>query len=113
MDVLDKAVYEELRDAAGADFVVELVATFMEEAPIMLADLKRARQQGDGDLFRRSAHSLKSNGATFGALHLASQARALELGGLSPDAAPDLAAISRLEAAYQQAAAALQELARG
>lgn len=113
MDLIDKTTFEELRETAGPEFVAELVDTFLEEAPLMLADLRSARQAGDADVFRRAAHSLKSNGATFGANEVTELARALELGGLAPDPARDLEAIDALDSAFQRAVAALQELARG
>lgn len=106
---IDPAVFTELQDAAGADFVVELVATFLEEAPAMLAEMRGAQASGNADAFRRAAHSLKSNSNTFGATQLGLMARELELGGLVADAAR----IDALEAAYREAAAALQELTRG
>ena len=106
---IDAATFAELQDTAGADFVGELVGTFLEEAPQMLAELRAALAEGAADRFRRAAHSLKSNSNTFGATQLGQMARDLELGGLVADAAP----VDALEAAYQQAAAALQELTRG
>lgn len=109
---IDNAVFAELQDTAGADFVAELVDTFLDEAPTMLAELRAAQSSPAGpsaDAFRRAAHSLKSNGQTFGALPLAELARALELGGLPADAAP----LAALEAEYARAAAALRGLARG
>ena len=106
---IDAATFAELQDTAGAEFVAELVNTFLEEAPQMLAELRAAQAAGAADEFRRAAHSLKSNGHTFGALRLGEMARALELGGLGADAAP----IDALQAEYERAAAALQELARG
>ncbi len=42
--VIDLAVFRELQETAGADFVTELVDTFLEEAPAMLAEL-RARER--------------------------------------------------------------------
>ncbi len=39
-DPIDRAVFDELKDTAGADFVVELVGTFFEEAPQMLGELR-------------------------------------------------------------------------
>jgi len=111
--VIDGATFRELQDAAGAEFVAELVATFLEEAPGMLADLRSAREAGDGECFRRAAHSLKSNGQTFGALALGTMARELELRGLHARPAQDAAALDALDAAYAQAAAALKELSRG
>ncbi len=75
----------------------------------MLAELRAALAAGSAERFRRAAHSLKSNANTFGALRLGEMARELELGGLSADAAP----IDALQAEYDRAAAALQELTRG
>ena len=110
---IDKAVYAELEDTAGAEFVVELVNTFLEEAPGMLAELRRARAESHAERFRRAAHSLKSNGNTFGALRLAALARELELKGLDADPARDKAALAALEAEYARAAAALKDLRHG
>jgi HPt (histidine-containing phosphotransfer) domain-containing protein len=105
--------FRALQETAGADFVAELVDTFVEEAPAMLAELRQARADGDPARFRRAAHSLKSNGSTFGAAALAALARELELKGLDADPARDAEAIAALEAAYAQAAAALKELRHG
>ena len=101
--------FTELQEAAGADFVAELVGTFLEEAPPMLAELHSAQAAGVADAFRRVAHSLKSNSNTFGATRLAEMARDLELGGLITDPAP----LAALEAEYQRVAAALTELTHG
>jgi HPt (histidine-containing phosphotransfer) domain-containing protein len=106
-------VFRELQDTAGADFVVELVDAFLEEAPAMLADLRSARADADAERFRRAAHSLKSNGMTFCATALVRLARALELKGLDADPATDEAAIAAIDVAYADAAAKLKELARG
>lgn len=107
---IDPATFAELQETAGADFVSDLVATFVdEEAPQMLAELRAARAEGAAERFRRAAHSLKSNANTFGALPLGEMARALELGGLPADDAP----LAALEAAYAEAAAALKQLCHG
>jgi len=112
-DAIDLAVFRELQDTAGTDFVVELVDTFLEEAPAMLAELRGARAAGDEERFRRAAHSLKSNGRTFGATTLGALARELELKGMDADPARDAAALAALDVAYSDAAAALRELTRG
>ena len=108
--VIDPATYGELQATAGADFVAELVDTFLEEAPGMLAELRSARADADPDRFRRAAHSLKSNCHTFGALALGALARELELKGMTAD---DASRINALEAEYARAAAALKELRHG
>ena len=103
--VIDEATFRELQETAGTEFVAELVDTFLEEAPGMLAALRQACAAGDIDAFRRAAHSLKSNSLTFGAAPLAASARALELGGIgSADA------IDALQRDFAAAAAALKEL---
>lgn len=110
---IDLAVYRELQATAGADFVAELVDTFLQEAPAMLADLRSASATADAARFRRVAHSLKSNSHTFGATALGAQARALEVNGIEGDHARGQAAIDELEATYAEAAAALRELRHG
>ena len=105
-DVIDRAVFAELEASAGVDFARELIDTFLEEAPAMLAGLRGAQGSAGAEAFRRAAHSLKSNSLTFGATELAQRARELELQGLPADAAP----LDALEAAYARAAAALREL---
>ena len=103
---IDATTFTELQAAAGADFVKELIDTFLEEAPTMLAALRSTVASRDADAFRRAAHSLKSNSHTFGALALGAQARELELKGLPADARP----LEALAAEYARVAAALTEL---
>ncbi len=106
---IDAATFAELEASAGEDFVAELVDTFHEEAPQMFADLRGALADGDSERFRRAAHSLKSNAATFGAAALETLARELELGGLPSDAS----AIGALQTEYVRVAAALKRACNG
>ena len=76
-----RATFEELKLVSGADFIGELVDTFLEDGPKLMGELKAALKKGDAETFRRAAHSLKSNGATFGAGRLAELARELEMIG--------------------------------
>ena len=101
---IDPATFAELEASAGADFVKELVDTFLEEAPPMLDELRTALAAGDTETFRRAAHSLKSNSQTFGALTLGAMARELELGGLAAN--PPLEPLAQ---EYARVAAALRE----
>jgi HPt (histidine-containing phosphotransfer) domain-containing protein len=107
---IDQATFAGLKDLVGDDFVGELVETFFEEAPGLLAEMGQALNDGDADTFRRSAHSLKSNGASFGAMQLASLARELEYMGRDgrlDEAGPKL---PQVKIAYEQAAEALKTL---
>lgn len=107
--IIDRAVFDELRTTTGDDFAQELVDTFAEEAPGLLAQMLDAQAAGKADPFRRAAHSLKSNALTFGAVRLGQLARELEQGGLPPPG-QDLVHLHR---ALDEALLALKELARG
>jgi HPt (histidine-containing phosphotransfer) domain-containing protein len=106
--VIDPHTFDELQANAGADFVAELVDTFAQEAPSLVSELRSALAAGAAERFRRAAHSIKSNSATFGATRLAALARELELGGLPADACGVDALAQELEATL----VALRRLAR-
>ena len=106
MSAIDPATFAALRETTGDEFARELVDTFLAEAPSMLDDLRQAHARQDAERFRRAAHSLKSNGNTFGAVTLGSLARGLELGGI---AAADGPALDQLEAEYARVAAELKQ----
>jgi histidine phosphotransfer protein HptB len=110
MDVIDTATFQKLRDSTDADFARELVHTFLDDAPQLLADLRGALAGGDQAAFRRAAHTLKSNSTTFGASALADLARELEHAGLPAMRADGDASLSRVEEAYELVARALKEL---
>ena len=78
MPVIDEATFEELKQISGAEFINELIDTFLEDAPKIIEEMKSALNAGNADAFRRAAHSLKSNAATFGASQLAALAKELE-----------------------------------
>lgn len=75
---IDHAVFNELKESLGADFINELVDTFLSEAPTLIAQLRPALEAGDVEEFRRAAHSLKTNAATFGAIRLNALSKELE-----------------------------------
>jgi PAS domain S-box-containing protein len=75
---LEATALESLRELGGSDFLAELIDEFLADAPKLLAALRRALEEDDVDGLRRAAHTLKSNGATFGAEDFAELCRALE-----------------------------------
>ena len=107
---IDRATFETLKETAGAEFALELVDTFLQEAPAMLNELRRALAAKDADKFRRTAHSLKSNSNTFGALALGAMARELELSGLSKVIEGGGEPLDALTQEYSRVAAALTDL---
>ena len=64
--IIDPATFSALQEAAGADFVNELVSTFFEEAPGLLTELRAAWGAKSAERFRRAAHSIKVGAGTFG-----------------------------------------------
>ena len=109
MSSIDLKVFDELKQAAGADFISELIHAFMEDAPVQIGQMKSALATQDAESFRRAAHTLKSNAATFGADRLASLARELEMMGRDNN----LEVGDRLEVlneAFEQVKSELQEL---
>ena len=109
---IDLATFEALKETTGPEFALELVDTFLQEAPVMLEDLRRALAAKDADKFRRTAHSLKSNSNTFGAMALGAMARELELTASDRIAAGDPTPIDALADEYTRVAAALKDLSR-
>jgi HPt (histidine-containing phosphotransfer) domain-containing protein len=107
---IDRATFEALKETTGAQFALELVDTFLQEAPAMLDELRRALTAKDADKFRRVAHSLKSNSNTFGALTLGAMARELELGGVSKVIEDGGQPLDALAQEYSRVATALTEL---
>jgi HPt (histidine-containing phosphotransfer) domain-containing protein len=110
---IDRATFDALKETTGAEFALELVDTFLQEAPTMLSDMRAALAAKDAEKFRRAAHSLKSNSNTFGALTLAGMARELELGGLSRAIEGGAKPLDALADEYSRVAAALTALRHG
>lgn len=78
MNSIDLNTFNSLKESTGADFIQELITTFLEDAPLQIQQMKEALQKKDAEAFRRAAHTVKSNAATFGATELANIARELE-----------------------------------
>jgi CheY-like chemotaxis protein/HPt (histidine-containing phosphotransfer) domain-containing protein len=94
--VLDPTALESLLSMLGGEFayLVELIDSFLEDAPQLLAELNEFVEGEDAAGVRRVAHSLKSNGADFGATTFSNLCRELEMMGKEGaiDGAADLAA---------------------
>lgn len=103
--IVDDGVLGALQDAVGAEFLAELIETFLAEAPGMFAELQEAATTGDAEAIRRAAHSLKSNANTFGAHGFAEAARRIEMEGLGE--APNETIVA-LRGAFDPVAAALK-----
>jgi PAS domain S-box-containing protein len=96
-EAVDGAALERLASSIGGGdegraAVGELIDAFLEDAPAEIAALRGAVERGDPEEARQVAHTLKSNGATFGAQAFSELCQKLEAlgrhGGL--DEAPVL-----------------------
>jgi len=112
-NLIDRLVFDVLKDAVGDDFIEELVNTFGEEAPVIITNMRQALSVQDVDVFRREAHSMKTNAATFGATGLADFAKKLEY--LARDDQLDQVGnqVDELERLYQVAQMELERLGKG
>jgi HPt (histidine-containing phosphotransfer) domain-containing protein len=88
--------------------LAEVVAIFHAEAPRMLADLRRAIDEGDAAGLQRVAHSFKGAVAIFGAERASDAAQALESLGRNGSVSGAADALAALE---QQMTALSNELA--
>jgi HPt (histidine-containing phosphotransfer) domain-containing protein len=110
MSVIDPATFNELKQMSGEDFINELIDTFLEDAPKMIAEIKSAFAAHDAETFRRAAHSLKSNANTFGAGQLAGLAKDLEMLGKEQRLNETGDKLTALEEAYASVREALAGL---
>ncbi len=78
--VIDRAALHRMLDLVGndTDMFAEMMNEFFDDAPHFIAALQSALDRGNAAELRVAAHSFKSNSASFGALALAEQCRALE-----------------------------------
>jgi HPt (histidine-containing phosphotransfer) domain-containing protein len=110
---LEASALESLRELGGDDFIGEVVGTFLANGRSLMASLRGALQRGDTGELRRTAHTLKSNGQTFGASRFAELCHELEERARSGelDGAAELAA--RIDDEYAALAEALVPLQTG
>jgi HPt (histidine-containing phosphotransfer) domain-containing protein len=78
--MLDRDAIRNLLDVIGGDRadLVDLIASFLEEAPQIFDSMVAAGNAGDVATVRRAAHTLKSNARDFGAAELSLCCASLE-----------------------------------
>ena len=78
--VIDRAALQRLMRVIGDDpaELRDLIECFLEEGPILVADLCAAAALSDLDALRRAAHTLKSSARDFGAQRLETLCERLE-----------------------------------
>jgi HPt (histidine-containing phosphotransfer) domain-containing protein len=109
---LDESTLDELRASVGGDesFLAELVGEFLEDAPRQLEALRTGLENGDAEVVRRAAHTLKGNGRTFGAEELASLSQQVEAAAKAGDLNAARAGAPDVEAAWDRVRPLLEGL---
>jgi CheY-like chemotaxis protein/HPt (histidine-containing phosphotransfer) domain-containing protein len=92
-------------------FVRELISTFLNDAPGLVGALRSSLEQRNLEELRRAAHTLKSNGKTFGATTLAVLSEELERSAQTGALAGAAELVSRTEREYARVEGALEALA--
>jgi HPt (histidine-containing phosphotransfer) domain-containing protein len=78
--MIDVRALERLKETVGNDpaDLIEIIVSFLEEAPSLLEQMAKASDSGDMSSLQRGAHSLKSNARDFGAVSLAELCQTME-----------------------------------
>jgi CheY-like chemotaxis protein len=110
--VLDPAALDRLLEVIGGNPVLlaELIDSFLEEAPLLLVQLRQALEQDDAPKLRRAAHTIKPCSNDFGATRLAELCQTLEdIGKVGTiDGAADL--VIDVEIEYELVKVALEQV---
>ena len=110
MPIIDEKTFDELKQMSGAEFINELIDTFLDDSPRLIEEMESALKVNNVDSFRRAAHSLKSNAATFGANELFALAKELEMLGKENKLNETADRLKPLEEAYESVRKELIEL---
>jgi signal transduction histidine kinase/DNA-binding response OmpR family regulator/HPt (histidine-containing phosphotransfer) domain-containing protein len=110
--LLDPAAIDNLRQMVGGEpeYLAELIDSFLEDAPTLLANMRGAIEKGDAAALRLNAHSLKSNTADFGAKELSELCKEMELAGKNGELAGTADLLTRAESIYTDVETALTAL---
>lgn len=76
--MLDPAVLDRLRRIGGRDFLLEMIALFLENAPLRVRAAREGVEGADSQAVYRAAHSLKSTAGNLGARVLQRTAERVE-----------------------------------
>jgi PAS domain S-box-containing protein len=108
--VLHPPALERLMETIGDDrsLLTALIDTFLSDVPRLVEAARRGLEHGQKDEVRRAAHTLKSNGATFGATSFSELSRQLEALARSGtlEGADEL--IARIDAEYERVRIAVE-----
>jgi len=114
-DALDKATIDylkSLRRGEGPSVLERAANMYLENAPTVLEELRRAVAGGDASAVWKIAHSLKSSSASLGAKQLAQHIGDMEGRARQNDLAEADSRLVRIETEFQKVSSALRETLR-
>jgi HPt (histidine-containing phosphotransfer) domain-containing protein len=106
--VIDVSMLASLVEDTDAEFVNELIDTYLDDSPQQIAEMRQALVQHNNENFRRAAHTLKSNSANFGAGSLSDMAKELEDMAIEDNLEGATVKLQAFEVAYAQVAVELK-----
>jgi PAS domain S-box-containing protein len=108
--VLHPAALQRLMETIGDDrgLLAALIDTLLGDVPRLVEAARRGLQHGQTDEVRRAAHTLKSNGATFGATRFSELSRQLESLARSGTLEGAAELLARIEAEFEQVRTTLE-----
>ncbi|MFQ5435587.1 MAG: response regulator, partial [Anaerolineae bacterium] len=101
-EMIDMAAIDNLFEMTGGDpeFLAEMIDSYLETSPPLLARLHNGLADGDVNDFRMAAHTLKSGSADFGAMTLSKLCGQMEEMGKSGEIAGAEPLVAQAEALY-------------
>jgi CheY-like chemotaxis protein len=111
-ELLDPEALDRLRKMVGGEpaMLALVIESFLDDSPRLMAALRQAAAQENGEALYMAAHTLKSLGNTFGATTFAHLCRTIELGGQAGNLDGIADQLQQLEQAYIQVKSALASL---
>ena len=108
--IIDPETYYQLKDLMGADYIPEVIDTYIVETGDLIERMGQAMAQPDAAAFGRIAHSIKSSSASLGALAFSQQARDLEMMGKANDLTGAVGKLEKLTLDFMQVKQRLETL---
>jgi len=112
---IDPSVLIPYRNVMGADadsFVADLIDSYLANSGAFVAAIDSSLASNDIEVFTRSAHTLKSNSAIFGANILSAFCQELELAGKNGKLNDLQAKIDQMKVEHTQVCQELSDLRR-
>ena len=109
-EVFDRKILLERLDG-DEEIFKEIIATFLEDAPIQVEKLKKALQEGDANRVERQAHLIKGAALNIGGNGLQAAARELEVAGKDGDLTKAQSLVATLDQEFEKLKGVLAGLA--